>query len=245
MSQFWRSTGVGFVCEMMGLYWVAAEVNCAVRRRAPSASASVFGVSTESMQCSYDSRGNIVPTILLLMQKRLYALGALRKGFSESNGENNREEYVREQLNNGVVPEDIDIHCLAGLIKCQSEEDFTHLVRLLPPTEGALLDWTVNLMADVFLEEHQNKMNAHNVAMVFAPNMTQMVDPLTALMYAMQIMNFYKILVVKTLKEREDSAAVPFVSYLEPSDDNLHHSLSPPYWNASSSRQKEGAIGGT
>ncbi|KAI3997226.1 hypothetical protein MKX01_009070 [Papaver californicum] len=244
-----------------GFRGLPAEFEHEVHRRAPSASASVFGVSTESMQCSYDSRGNSVPTILLLMQKRLYALGALRvEGIFRINGENSQEEYVREQLNSGVVPEDVDIHCLAGLIKawfrelpsgildplepeqvmqCQSEEDFTHLVRLLPPTEAALLDWTVNLMADVVQEEHQNKMNAHNVAMVFAPNMTQMVDPLTALMYAVQIMNFLKTLVVKTLKEREDAAAIPFVSHPEPSDENGHHSPSPLYWNDSSARQKE------
>ena len=31
--------------------------------------------------------------------------------------ENSEEEYVREQLNGGVVPEGVDVHCLAGLIK--------------------------------------------------------------------------------------------------------------------------------
>jgi hypothetical protein len=31
--------------------------------------------------------------------------------------ENSQEEYVRDQLNGGVVPEGTDIHCLAGLIK--------------------------------------------------------------------------------------------------------------------------------
>jgi len=41
-------------------------------------SATVFGVSTESMQLSYDTRGNSVPTILLLMQRHLYALGGLQ-----------------------------------------------------------------------------------------------------------------------------------------------------------------------
>lgn len=40
-------------------------------------SANVFGVSTESMQLSFDSRGNSVPTILLLMQKHLYTQGGL------------------------------------------------------------------------------------------------------------------------------------------------------------------------
>jgi len=59
------------------------------------------------------------------------------------------------------------------VMQCQSEEDSTALVRLLPTTEAALLDWAVNLMADVVQQEHLNKMNAHNVAMVFAPNMTQ------------------------------------------------------------------------
>lgn len=41
-------------------------------------SANVFGVSTESMQLSFDSRGNSVPTILLMMQRRLYAQGGLQ-----------------------------------------------------------------------------------------------------------------------------------------------------------------------
>lgn len=114
-------------------------------------STSVFGVSTESMQLSYDSRGNSVPTILLLMQRHLYAQGALQvhfivpimalvkllnfckflcfallhrecmvlqaEGIFRINGENSQEEYVRNQLNRGIVPEGTDIHCLAGLIK--------------------------------------------------------------------------------------------------------------------------------
>lgn len=58
-------------------------------------------------------------------------------------------------------------------MQCQTEEDCTELVRYLPPTEAALLDWAINLMADVVQQEHVNKMNARNIAMVFAPNMTQ------------------------------------------------------------------------
>lgn len=42
-----------------------------------SSSASVFGVSAKSMQCSFDDRGNSVPTILLMMQTRLYSEGGL------------------------------------------------------------------------------------------------------------------------------------------------------------------------
>ena len=41
-------------------------------------SARVFGVSAESLQCYYDSKGNNVPTILLLMQERLYSQGGLK-----------------------------------------------------------------------------------------------------------------------------------------------------------------------
>ncbi|XP_059646667.1 rho GTPase-activating protein 5-like [Cornus florida] len=234
-----------------GFLGLPVEFEPEVPRRPPSASASVFGVSTESMQLSFDSRGNSVPTILLMMQRRLYAQGGLQaEGIFRINAENGQEEYVREQLNRGIVPHDIDVHCLAGLIKAwfrelpngvldslspeqvmqaQSEEECTRLVRLLPPTVAALLDWAINLMADVALLEHLNKMNARNIAMVFAPNMTQMADPLTALMHAVQVMNFLKTLIVRTLREREDSILESATaSHLEPSDENGHHSYSQP-----------------
>ena len=41
-------------------------------------SVSAFGVSAQSMQCSYDRKGNSVPTILLLLQERLYDKKGLR-----------------------------------------------------------------------------------------------------------------------------------------------------------------------
>ncbi|OMO64213.1 PAK-box/P21-Rho-binding protein [Corchorus capsularis] len=212
-----------------GFLGLPTELEPEVPRKVPSASASVFGVSAQSMQCSYDDRGNSVPTILLMMQKRLYAEGGLKaEGIFRINADNSQEEYVRDKLNKGVVPRGIDVHCLAGLIKawlrelpsgvldsltpeqvmhCNTEEDCTELVKLLPPTEAALLDWGINLMADVVQHEQYNKMNARNIAMVFAPNMTQMADPLTALIHAVQVMNFLKTLILKTLHEREESVA--------------------------------------
>ncbi|KAJ0028789.1 hypothetical protein Pint_36044 [Pistacia integerrima] len=235
-----------------GFLGLPVEFEPEIPRTPPSASANVFGVSTESMQLSFDSRGNSVPTILLLMQRHLYTQGGLQaEGIFRINAENSQEEYVRDQLNRGVVPDSIDVHCLAGLIKAwfrelptgvldslspeqvmqsQSEEECARLVRLLPPTEAALLDWAVNLMADVAQLEHLNKMNARNVAMVFAPNMTQMSDPLTALMYAVQVMNFLKTLIIMTLKEREDSMVESGRdSRPEPSDENGHQSSLRPY----------------
>ena len=101
---------------------------------------------------------------------------------------------MREQLNKGIVPDDIDVHCLAGLIKawfrelpsgvldglspeqvleCNTEEESVELVKQLKPTESALLNWAIDLMSDVVAEEDYNKMDARNIAMVFAPNMTQ------------------------------------------------------------------------
>lgn len=212
-----------------GFLGLPTELEPEVTRKAPSASASVFGVSAKSMQCSYDDRGNSVPTILLMMQRHLYLEGGLKaEGIFRINAENNQEEYLRDQLNKGVVPHGIDVHCLAGLIKawlrelptgvldsltpeqvvhCNTEEDCSQLVKLLPPTEAALLDWAINLMADVVQHEQYNKMNARNIAMVFAPNMTQMADPLTALIHAVQVMNFLKTLILKILREREEAAA--------------------------------------
>ncbi|KAK4780145.1 hypothetical protein SAY87_016251 [Trapa incisa] len=214
-----------------GFLGLPVELEPDVPRRVPSASARVFGVSTESMQLSYDSRGNSVPTILLLMQQHLYDEGGLQaEGIFRINAENGEEESVRDQLNRGIVPEGIDVHCLAGLIKawfrelprgildslppervmqCQTQEDCLELARLLPPTEASLLDWSINLMADVAQMERLNKMNARNIAVVFAPNMTQMADPFTALMHAVQVMNFLKALIERTLKGREESTVDP------------------------------------
>ncbi|KAF2567793.1 hypothetical protein F2Q70_00028921 [Brassica cretica] len=212
-----------------GFLGLPSELEPEVPPRAPSASVSAFGVSAKSMQCSYDNIGNSVPTILLRMQKRLYTEGGLKaEGIFRINPDNAKEEYVRKQLNSGVVPRGIDVHCLAGLIKawfrelptgvldvltpeqvmkCNTEEDCSRLVTLLPPVESALLDWAIGLMADVVEYEQFNKMNARNVAMVFAPNMTQMADPLTALIHAVQVMNFLKTLILTNLKEREDAYA--------------------------------------
>ncbi|KAG6431882.1 hypothetical protein SASPL_103453 [Salvia splendens] len=210
-----------------GFLGLPVEFEVEVPCRAPSASVSVFGVSADSMQCSYDNRGNSVPTILLLMQDRLYSQDGLKsEGIFRINPENGQEEHVRDQLNRGIVPEDIDVHCLAGLIKawfrelpsgvldglspeqvlqCNTEEEAVELVKQLKPTEGALLNWAVDLMADVVEHEESNKMNARNIAMVFSPNMTQMSDPLTALMHAVQVMNLLKTLITKTLRERDEA----------------------------------------
>ncbi|XP_058748328.1 rho GTPase-activating protein 2-like [Vicia villosa] len=178
-----------------GFLGLPVEFEVEIPSRVPSASVSVFGVSAESMQCSYDSKGNSVPTILMLMQDHLYSQGGLKaEGIFCINPENSKEEHVKNQLNSGIVPDDIDVHCLAGLIKawfrelpsgvldglspeqvlqCNTEEESFELVKQLKPTEPALLSWAIDLMADVVQEEEHNKMNARNIAMVFAPNMTQ------------------------------------------------------------------------
>ncbi|KAK8928202.1 hypothetical protein KSP39_PZI017839 [Platanthera zijinensis] len=212
-----------------GFLGLPVEFEPEVPRRAPSASTNVFGVSAESMQCSLDSRGNSIPTILLLMQRRLYLQGGLQaEGIFRITAENSEEEHIRDQLNNGIILDGIDVHCLAGLIKawfrelpsgvldhlepevllcCQSEKECARLTKLLPLTQAALLDWAINLMADVVLEKQLNRMNAHNLAVVFAPNMTRMADPLTAVMHVVRVMNFLKMLIARMVKEREKAAS--------------------------------------
>jgi hypothetical protein len=68
----------------------------------------------------------------------------------------------------GLSPEQV--------LQCNSESEFLDLVTLLRPTQAALLKWSVELMSDVVEEEELNKMNARNIAMVFAPNMTQVIS---------------------------------------------------------------------
>jgi len=213
-----------------GFLGLPEEFKIEVPLRPPSASQTIFGVSIESMQCAFDSRGNSVPVILLLMQEQLYQRGGLKvEGIFRINAENGHAKHVWDQLNKGIVPVDIDVHCLAGLIKawfrelpeglldvftppqvmeCKSEEESVALVRLLPTTQASLLDWAVNLMADVVQQEAINKMNSHNIAMVFAPNMTQILDPLTALMHVVQVMNLLKMLIIRKLRDRQEEVAL-------------------------------------
>ncbi|XP_010522670.1 PREDICTED: rho GTPase-activating protein 2-like [Tarenaya hassleriana] len=233
-----------------GFLGLPLELQVEIPCRVPSASVSVYGVSAESMQCSYDQKGNSIPTILLLMQERLYSHGGLKaEGIFRINPENGQEEHVRGQLNRGIVPENVDVHCLAGLIKawfrelpsgvldglspeqvlnCNTEEESVELIKQLKPMESALLNWAIDLMADVVEEEDSNKMNARNIAMVFAPNMTQVTDPLTALMHAVQVMNLLKTLIMKTLAERDEAATAsvgysPSHSSLSQTDDESDH----------------------
>ena len=84
-------------------------------------------------------------------------------------------------MNRGIVPDDIDVHYLARLIKawfqelplgvldglfleqvlqCNTEEESVELVKQLKPTESALPSWAIDLMVDVIEEEEFNKMNA-------------------------------------------------------------------------------------
>ncbi|OEL25406.1 Rho GTPase-activating protein 1 [Dichanthelium oligosanthes] len=202
-----------------GFLGLPVEFEPEVPRRAPSASASVFGVSTESMQCSYNSRGNSVPTILLMMQRRLYEQGGLQaEGIFRINAENSQEEFVRDQLNSGIVPDGIDVHCLAGLIK-----NTIFLLGTVKECSQLMLESLTFTWQGKIQEEQINKMNTRNIAMVFAPNMTQMADPLTALMYAVQVMNFLKMLIQKTLKDREESNLEDVsLPQKDPSDENGH-----------------------
>ena len=48
------------------------------------------------------------------------------EGIFRINAENSQEEYVRDQLNRGLVPEGIDVHSLAGLIKVYFLQDNCH-----------------------------------------------------------------------------------------------------------------------
>ncbi|KAH6796523.1 Rho GTPase activating protein with PAK-box/P21-Rho-binding domain-containing protein [Perilla frutescens var. hirtella] len=213
-----------------GFLGLPVEFELEIPCKAPGASVSVCGVSADSMKWSYDARCNSVPTILLLMQEKLYALGGLKaEGIFRINPENSEEGYVRKHLSRGIVPDEIDVHCLAGLIKawfrelpsgvldglspeqvlqCDAEEDCVELVEQLRPTESCLLSWAVDLMADVAELEESNKMSARNIAMVFAPNMTKMSDPLTALMHAVQVTNLLETLITRRIRERGEAVPV-------------------------------------
>ncbi|GJN16624.1 hypothetical protein PR202_gb03629 [Eleusine coracana subsp. coracana] len=69
-------------------------------------------------------------------------------------------------------------------------------------------------------------MSTRNVAMVFAPNMTQALDPLTALKYAVQIMNFLNMLIEKTINQIKRSSHHHSASSVRASSPTYDHKLS-------------------
>ncbi|CAI7728572.1 unnamed protein product [Closterium sp. NIES-53] len=193
----------------------------------PSASLSVFGVRPESMQCSLDRHGNAVPTILIKLQERLYELhGLSAEGIFRISGKMEHDERVREQMSAGTVPADMDVHSIAALIKTwfqelpyglldsvspsrlantpNTTEASVELAAKLPATERGLLDWALNLMADVCAHGEENRMSARNMAVVFAPNMTQVSDPATALQHVVRVMDWIRLLVDHRVAERSE-----------------------------------------
>jgi hypothetical protein len=75
------------------------------------------------------------------------------------------------------------------VMHCNTEEECSRLASMLPPVEAALLDWAINLMADVVINESFNKMNARNIAIVFAPNMTKVSK--VSIDYMLQLQSTY------------------------------------------------------
>ncbi|KAH6778484.1 hypothetical protein C2S51_009796 [Perilla frutescens var. frutescens] len=118
------------------------------------------------MQCAYDQRGNSTPTILLRMQNHLYSEGGLRNEFSESMlrivkknmlGTSSTKESSLVELMYTVYQVRLRLgleNCHQGylileqVMHCNTGEECSELVKLLPPTEAALLDCAINLMAD-------------------------------------------------------------------------------------------------
>jgi hypothetical protein len=75
------------------------------------------------------------------------------------------------------------------VMHCNTEEECSRLASMLPPVEAALLDWAINLMADVVINESFNKMNARNIAIVFATNMTKVSK--VSIDYMLQLQSTY------------------------------------------------------
>ncbi|KAI3773647.1 hypothetical protein L1987_48177 [Smallanthus sonchifolius] len=69
-------------------------------------------IRIERKKCAHNSLNDAE------LQRHLHAQGGLQaEGIFKVNGDNGQEEQIREQLNTGEVPEDIDVHNLACLIK--------------------------------------------------------------------------------------------------------------------------------
>lgn len=73
----------------------------------------------------------MLPIISLKNLSFLFFSCLKAEGIFRINAENSQEEYVRDQLNRGVVPRGIDVHSLAGLIKVRVLDVMLHRLQVL------------------------------------------------------------------------------------------------------------------
>jgi len=175
---------------------------------------SVFGVDISELSLTHEN-GVQVPEVLVRMKNYLYENGGLeQEGVFRLAGDESETILVKEKLNDGTFINTKDINCIANLIKvwfrelpqqllnqlsaqslltCETEEDCIPVYGALKDPNRTLMDWLLNLMADVASKESVNKMNPRNLAIVIAPNLFAAppeFSPIDSLMLSQKVVNF-------------------------------------------------------
>eukprot|EP01102_Stenamoeba_stenopodia_P007666 TRINITY_DN2163_c0_g1_i1.p1 TRINITY_DN2163_c0_g1~~TRINITY_DN2163_c0_g1_i1.p1 ORF type:complete len:530 (-),score=106.95 TRINITY_DN2163_c0_g1_i1:57-1646(-) len=186
---------------------------------------SIFGMDIKELGKVVDAdNGLSIPSVLYTMKRFLYDHGGLiQEGVFRLAGDELETMEVKSKLNDGTFTTCNDVNCIANLIKVFFRELPDQVLNELPPStflssddeascvnayetllqpgvKKDLLDWLLDLLADVALQEPINKMNSRNLAIVVAPNLFQADDdgsmnPMESLTLSQKVVNFvYQVL---------------------------------------------------
>jgi len=185
---------------------------------------SVFGVQLSDLDIIEDFDLK-VPSVLVTMRNYLYDNDAIRvPAIFRLPGDEFEGLLVKEQLNRGTFCGCKDIHCIANLIKVwyrelpqqvlnvvsietfskvEDEKDAVVVFENMIQPNKSLLQWLLELVADVAIHEQTNKMNAKSLAVVLAPNLYSNpmdIDPNEGLMISQKVVNLVNHLIIHFTK---------------------------------------------
>ena len=191
-----------------------------------------FGVDPAGLPCAA-YQGRNIPELLLKLQHYLESCDAYKiVGIFRLAGNIKEMSRLRIGLSKGVLAECEEIHSVSTLIKVffrelprplfaslsdetlmsipASEEEgidtCESIAEMIEEPQRALLEWLVDLMADVAELQETNKMSPKNCAIVMGPNLyvsPVSANPMNSLIFSQKAVLLFQHLVSRRIQERE------------------------------------------
>jgi len=166
-----------------------------------------------------------VPAVLVTMRNYLYDNGAIsHEAIFRLPGDESEGLVIKDQLNRGTFCGCKDIHCVANLIKVwyrelpqqvlnvipiesllkfEDEKDCVAIFENMVQPNKSLLQWLLELIAEVAIHENSNKMSPKSLAIVLTPNLFSNpsdVDPSEWLTLSQKVVNFVYHLIIHFIR---------------------------------------------
>lgn len=187
LSPVYQITDLLFLEAVGGArYVIFINAQCEVRK---------FGVDPNEMMMTYVEEIGDIPSLLHMLREVLLRHDGLRKrGIFRESGNGRLIREYRSKLSTDKFTDCEDVHIVSNLIKSWfrempkrlfdsldleyimsvdpgNAEQCEELVGKLEGLHRRLFDWLLDLMLEIEQHKEENMMPAHNIAIVFSPNL--------------------------------------------------------------------------